>query len=75
MLRKEFGQDKFVKFFNDMVSKVSPDIAMKNIYGYANCSDFDVYFKKFITDITNDITGISGRQTPDSYLQINPKSR
>lgn len=71
LLRKEFGQEKFLRMLS---SSGDPEEALRRIYGFENYAQFDASFKRYLLDLTADISGArKGRSTPDSYLQIKPK--
>jgi len=74
LLRKEFGQDKFLKM---IVEPGDPEAALKKIYGFDNYGQFDASFKRYMVDLTSDIVGARPKRpvTPDSYLQIKPKKK
>lgn len=65
MIRKEFGQDKFHQFLKESVS--SPAQAFKKVLGFKSFDDFDKRFKKYMSDLSRDVTE---NKTPDLYLQI-----
>jgi hypothetical protein len=69
MLRKEFGQEKFLKLFGN----ANPGESIISVYGFKTLDEFDATFKTYLTDLTTDLSGTAGRKTPDSYLQITPK--
>lgn len=72
LLRKEFGQDKFLMFMRD--SSKNPEQALQTIYNFTGFNQFDVTFKRYMLDLSNDVIGATqGRITPDSYLQIKKK--
>lgn len=63
LLRKEFGQENFLKF----VSTNGTEADFTNIYGFRNYSEFDSTFKRYMLNISNDIVQ---KKTPDDYLQV-----
>lgn len=67
LVRKEFGQNKFHWMLKKTENKGDGQIAIKEILGFDTYSDFDKMFKRYITDLTKDV---SQDKTPDSYLQI-----
>lgn len=71
MLRKEFGQDAFLRFLHKTTEE-NPELAIKDVLGFKGYDNFDLTFKRYMIDLTNDIN--SGK-TPDSYLQVNEKNR
>lgn len=70
MLRKEFGQDAFLRFLHKTTEE-SPEMALKEVLGFENYDQFDRTFKRYMIDLTKDI---NAGKTPDSYLQINEKN-
>lgn len=71
MIRKEFGQEKFLKFLQKTAEN-APEQALKEILLFEDYDKFDKVFKRYMVDLTNDI---SVGRTPDSYLQIKEKVR
>lgn len=69
MIRKEFGQDSYLKLMKG-TTEAPPEIALKNVLKFENYNLFDKSFKRYITDIARDI--VAGK-TPDNYLQIKEK--
>lgn len=69
MIRKEFGQDAYHQFLKKY-SETDGLAAIKEILKFDSYDSFDRSFKRFMIDLTRDI--LSG-ETPDSYLQIQPK--
>jgi len=71
LLRKEFGQGKFLQFLKETGKGKKPEAAMQSIYGFANFNQFDATFKRYMTDLTADVIGVNPKRvTPDAYLQI-----
>lgn len=72
MLRKEFGQDKFLEFLK---TASDPEAGLRGIYHFTDYTQFDQTFKRFMFDLSSDITGARPDRppTPDSYLQIREK--
>jgi hypothetical protein len=68
MLRKEFGEDKFIQFLRSP----NPETALLEVYGFSSLDQFDNAFKQYIMDIGQDI---SNEKTPNEYLQITPKGQ
>lgn len=66
MLRKEFGQDHFLKVVKGSTTDL-PEKILTNVLHFTDYNHFDRSFKRYMIDITRDV--LSGR-TPDSYLQI-----
>ena len=66
MLRKEFGQVKFLSFIKKS-DQNGVEESLKEVFGFNDFNDFDVSFKTYMRDLSKDI--INGR-TPDSYLGI-----
>lgn len=70
LLRKEFGQDKFLQF----IKEANPETGLQKIYGFENYDKFDSSYKRYLIDLTSDVAGVrKGRETPDTYLQIKAK--
>lgn len=67
LLRKEYGQDKFLECLRDTAVGKKTEPALSRIYMYDNFSSLDSTFKTYMFDLTTDIIN---RRTPDSYLQI-----
>lgn len=63
MLRKEFGQEKFLNFLS---SSQDQDAIIK-IYGFRDLSEFNSTLNRYSQNISNDI--IEGK-TPDSYVTV-----
>lgn len=70
MLRKEFGQRKFLWFLKD--SQQDSQNALLRIYGFNDYDAFDVQFKRYMIDLSNGLLKLNPRvpETPDSYLSI-----
>ena len=62
LVRKEFGQDKFLKLVAD-----SSEPSLQKLLGFDGYAGFDRSFKRFIGDLTGEV---KNGKTPDSYLQI-----
>lgn len=69
LIRKEFGQDKYLDLLKRS-SEIGADKAVNEVLGFENCDQFDKTLKRYMIDLTNDLT--SGK-TPDHYLQIREK--
>lgn len=69
MVRKEHGQDNFLKLMKG-ASEGNSEQALKTVLRFNDYAHFDRTFKRYMTDLSNDIA--SGK-TPDSYLQIREK--
>jgi len=65
MIRKEFGQEKFHHVIKDSIT--DPENSLKKWTGFDSYDDFDITFKRYMTDLSSDILA---KKTPDSYLQI-----
>ena len=62
---------KEVKNILELVTnKVREMIAMKKVLKFENYEKFDITFKRYMIDLTNDLTA---GNTPDSYLQVKEK--
>ena len=72
LLRKEFGQNKFHWMLKKTEAKGDGQVALKEVLGFEDYSHFDKTFKRYMTDITRDI---SQNKTPDSYLQVSESTR
>lgn len=70
LLRKEFGQDKFLEFLTASAVGNKPENALINTYHFDGFNDFDVVFKSYVFDLIDDIVN---NKTPDKYLQVNAK--
>ena len=66
MLRKEFGENKF-HWFIKTASEQNAEQAAKEILKFQSAADFDKTFRRYMIDITRDVTT---NKTPDEYLQI-----
>jgi hypothetical protein len=66
MIRKEFGQEKYLKFLQK-TTEDAPEQAIKNVLMFGSYENFDRTFKRYMIDLSNEI---SEGKTPDSYLQI-----
>lgn len=69
MIRKEFGQNKFLLFLKEC-SDGNSKVALKNVLGFDSQNEFDGSFKRYMADLSQDC--LLGK-TPDSYLQIKPR--
>lgn len=69
LLRKEFGQDIYIKFMKT-ASESDPEAAIKSVLGFKDYSALDATFKRYMFDLTRDV---SMSKTPDHYLQIREK--
>jgi|688.fasta_scaffold96059_5 hypothetical protein len=70
MIRKEFGQEKYLKFLQKTAEN-APQDGVKKVLMFNDYDGFDRALRRYMIDLSNDIT--SGK-TPDSYLQINERS-
>lgn len=68
LLRKEFGQDKFLRFLKQ--SGDNPEKAVQEVLGFQSYSEFDKSLKRFMIDLLNDL---SSGKTPETYLEIREK--
>jgi hypothetical protein len=66
MLRKEFGENKF-HWFIKTASDNNAEQAVQEILKFQGAVDFDKTFRRYMIDITRDVTA---NKTPDDYLQI-----
>lgn len=66
LLRKEFGQDNLLLFFQTKQSE--EDLSRQ--YGFSDYQQFDATFKRYMTYLIQD--AVSGR-LPDTYIDINNK--
>ena len=66
LLRKEFGQQKFIEF----IKNNSSQNALHQVYGFNGYSQFDESFKRYFYNLSQDIVN---NRTPDNYLKINGK--
>lgn len=64
MIRKEYGQDSYLKLIKTASEKEN---AVKKVLKFGGYQTFDKAFKRYMTDLTKEV--ISGK-TPDRYLQI-----
>lgn len=71
MIRKEFGQDVYLKFLHKSTED-NPEDAVKEILKFSSYDQLDKTFKRYMIDLTNDIYN---SKTPDDYLQVNNKKR
>ena len=69
LLRKEFGQDKFLLFLQS-TSENNPDISIKDILKFENIEEFGKTFARYVEDLMSDM---AKGKTPNSYLQIYEK--
>lgn len=74
LLRKEFGQDKFLQFLK--AGQSDPQAALKSVYGFTSYEHFDKSLQRYMKDIASDAVGArpDRPKLPDSYLQIREKS-
>ena len=71
MLRKEYGQDKFLFLLRDTSSGRNPETALRQLYGFASYDAFDRAFKQYAFRLTGSVAGDpSLPPTPNSYLQV-----
>jgi hypothetical protein len=63
LLRKEFGQSKFLTF----ILTDNKDEDVKEIFGFSSGASFDKVVERYATNLSEDI---NKGKTPDSYLQI-----
>jgi len=63
LLRKEFGQSKFLTFI--LTDNKEEDL--KEIFGFSSEGNFDKALARYITNLSEDL---NNGKTPDSYLQI-----
>jgi hypothetical protein len=70
MLRKEFGQDKFLWIVKKTSNRNDPELVLHNVCGFNGYEDFNATFQRYITDLYKDL--LDGK-TPVSYLQIKEK--
>jgi hypothetical protein len=66
MLYKEHGPKKFNQFL--VISTSDPELALRDVYGYASYEDCDAAFKKYMYNLSCDITGRGQMVTPNYYL-------
>ena len=71
MLRKEFGQVKFLSFIEE-AGRGDIEKSLKEVFGFNDFSDFDVSFKTYMNDVSRDVLN---DKTPDSYLGIKAVSQ
>ena len=71
LVRKELGQDAFHHLLKK-TAEASGETAIKEILKFDNYAHFDRTFKRYMLDLTEDI---SKGETPDHYLQIREKVR
>ena len=65
-IRKEFGQESFLKFLQ-VSSESSAEEAIRTVLKFQGYEDFSNTFKRYVRDLSGDILS---KKTPDSYLQI-----
>lgn len=70
MLRKEFGQEKYLKFLQK-TSEGPPENAVKSVLMFKDYNELDQSIKRYMIDLSNDV---SLGKTPDSYLQIKERN-
>lgn len=63
MLRKEFGEQKFLRF----LSSNQDEVAIKSIYGFKDLGELDVTLGRYLENLKKDI---GSGATPDSYLTV-----
>jgi hypothetical protein len=63
MLRKEFGEQKFIQF----LSSNQDEDSIKMIYGFKNLMEFDGTLGRYLENLKKDI---GSGATPDSYLTV-----
>jgi hypothetical protein len=68
LLRKEFGQDKFLASI-----KEGDPLKGLGVFGFQSYEQFDKSFIRYMIDLSNDVTEVNKKKTPDSYLQIKAK--
>lgn len=68
LIRKEFGQSLFLEFSNSKYSEVE----LNNFLGFSGYAKFDITFKRYLINLTEDIRL---NKTPDHYLQISQLNR
>jgi hypothetical protein len=70
MLRKEFGQRKFLWFLKD--AQQDPQAALLKDYGFNGFDQLDIHFKRYMVDLSSDLLRLDPKrpETPDSYLSI-----
>jgi hypothetical protein len=66
MLIKEFGSLKFNQFL--VASQINPESALQTVYGFKGFDDFDSSFKRYMYNISCDLTGQGQKVTPNSYI-------
>ena len=66
MLRKEFGQVKFLSFIKE-AEQGDVEKSLKDVFGFDGFGDFDVSFKTYMNDVSRDVLD---EKTPDSYLGV-----
>jgi len=71
MLRKEFGQVKFLSFIKE-AGQGDVEKSLKEVFGFNDFSDFNVSFKTYMKDVSRDILD---DKTPDSYIGIKAVSQ
>lgn len=69
MIRKEFGQDVYLKFL-EKTTKENPEYGIKNILKFNDYNHFDNSFKRYLNDVVEDL---EKNKMPNSYLQITEK--
>lgn len=65
LLRKEFGQDKYLACL-----KEGDPIKGLGVFGFQSHEQFDKSYIRYMTDLSNEVIG---QKTPDNYLQIKAK--
>lgn len=75
MLRKEFGETKFLSLLHAGYN--NPEQVLIKQYHFESLTQFDKSFKRFMFDLSNDITKGDPDHpiTPDHYLQIKQKPK
>lgn len=71
LLRKEYGEDKFLDFLKATSNGSDAQAGLNKVYNF-DYAKFDKLFKKYMFDLTAAITGQT-KPPPDSYLQVNTK--
>jgi hypothetical protein len=66
MLYKEHGAKKFNQFLTQCQS--NPEAALRDVYGYQSYAECDTVFKRYMYNLSCDITGRGQKVTPNSYL-------
>lgn len=69
MIRKEFGQDNYLRVMKASSEGKSEDGVQKHLK-FTNYGAIDRSFKRYMIDLT---TGVAAGKTPDHYLQIREK--